>query len=618
MPSLAKRCVAAVTLSIFFSAAISTLADTALANTKMSLSGELRKWHTVTLTFNGPECAETDDFNPFLNYRLNVTFRHEESQKEYRVPGYFAADGNAALTAAVRGNKWRVHFCPDEIGKWTYEVEFKKGKWAAIRFRTKDVPSGEFMDGNEGQFSIAATDKAGRDFRAHGRLQYVGQRYLRFAETGKIFYKCGSDAPENFLAYSGFDGDFATDGHKDNLVKDWKPHLQDWRKGDPSWSNGRGKEIIGAINYLSDQGLNAVSFLTNNIAGDDQNVFPYVDYETWDRFDCSKLDQWEIVFDHAQKRGLFLHFKLLEHENQGLLDFGGMGGNTRLYFREVVARFGHHLALNWNLCEEWGDWGKFDNAHSMPMMAPDRRSQTEYLYAIDPYHHHMVIHNGNAFTPLYGDGSRLTGASLQTSQKDFRFVNSRTQKIIEQSAAAGKVWAVACDEPGDASHALITDQEDPEHYDARTNGLWGHMLAGGWGTEWYFGYEHPHSDLTCQDYRSRDLFWDMGVNCIRFFEANDFPVLDMSPNNKLISSAGDFCFAKEGEIYIALLKKGGESKLQLGDATGEFSVKWFDPKQGGELQIGSVAAIRGPGAHSFGLPPSNPGQDWVVVVRAAK
>ncbi len=63
---------------------------------------------------------------------------------------------------------------------------------------------------------------------------------------------------------------------------------------------------------------------------------------------------------------------------------------------------------------------------------------------------------------------------------------------------------------GDHRHSLIPDTEDPNHDNARKNGLWGAMMAGAWGTEWYFGYEHPHSDLSCQDYRSRDLFWDQG------------------------------------------------------------------------------------------------------------
>ena len=292
----------------------------------VSISGDLKKWHTVTLTFEGPECSETDEYNPFFNYRLNVTFNHMESGKSYKVPGYFTADGNAGITSATSGNKWRVHFTPDEIGEWNYTVDFKKGKWIAVRPRTDvRVPTGEYMDGATGKFSIVPSDKSGRDFRAHGRLEYVGERYLQFTETGKYFYKCGSDAPENFLSYYGFDGDFATDGHKDDLVKTWGPHLKDWKEGDVQWSDGRGKEIIGALNYLASKGLNAVSFLTNNIEGDDQNVFPYINYDTWDRFDCSKLDQWEMVFGHAQMLGLFLHFKTLESENQGLLDFGGMG-----------------------------------------------------------------------------------------------------------------------------------------------------------------------------------------------------------------------------------------------------------------------------------------------------
>ena len=32
-------------------------------------------------------------------------------------------------------------------------------------------------------------------------------------------------------------------------------------------------------------------------------------------------------------------------------------------------------------------------------------------------------------------------------------------------------------------------------------------MAGGAGIEWYFGYKHPHSDLTCQDYRVREKMW---------------------------------------------------------------------------------------------------------------
>jgi hypothetical protein len=82
------------------------------------VSGELKKWHKVTLTFDGPDTSETADPNPFLYYRLNVTFTHQPSGKSFLVPGYYAADGNAANTSADSSNKWRVHFAPDAVGTW--------------------------------------------------------------------------------------------------------------------------------------------------------------------------------------------------------------------------------------------------------------------------------------------------------------------------------------------------------------------------------------------------------------------------------------------------------------------------------------------------------------------
>ncbi|NNG11596.1 MAG: DUF5060 domain-containing protein, partial [Arenibacter sp.] len=436
------------------------------------VSGELKKWHKLSLEFEGPNTSEAAEDNPFLNYRLNVAFKHTSTGKTYLIPGYYACDGNAGNTGATTGNIWKVHFAPDETGEWTYEVDFKKGKWAAVRTSAK-LRSAAYMDGTKGAITIAESDKSGRDFRGKGRLQYVGERYLKFAGTGEYFLKCGSDAPENLLAYEQFDGTFHNDGHKDDLVKTWEAHRQDWKEGDPSWKGGKGKELVGAINYLASKGMNAFSFLTMNIAGDDQNVFPYVDYDTYDRFDTSKLDQWEILFEHADKLGMFLHFKTLEHENQGLLDNGGTGLYTKLYYRELIARFGHHLALNWNLAEETGDWTA--TPPTFPLDLEERIRLAEYVSSIDAYNHHIVIHNGEWFDGLYGPDSKFTGASLQTNKADFSNVHKSVLRILQDSKEAGKIWAVACDEPGDAQHSLITDEEDPEHNDARKNGLWGAM-----------------------------------------------------------------------------------------------------------------------------------------------
>src|SRR5215212_4356101 len=236
-----------------------------------AISGQLKKWHRVTITYNGPSVSETSSPNPFLDYRLNVTFTHS-SGKSFKVPGFFAADGNAGQTGATSGNKWKVRFSPDATGTWSYRASFRKGSNIAVNDDPNSGTAVSSIDGATGSFSILSSDKTGKDLRAKGRLQYVGAPLLRFVQTGEYFRKAGSDAPENFLAYADFDNTPNNGG----LRKTWSPHIKDWNAGDPTWKDGKGKGIIGAVNYLSEHGINAFSFLTMNINGDDKNVFPYI------------------------------------------------------------------------------------------------------------------------------------------------------------------------------------------------------------------------------------------------------------------------------------------------------------------------------------------------------
>ena len=45
-----------------------------------------------------------------------------------------------------------------------------------------------------------------------------------------------------------------------------------------------------------------------------------------------------------------------------------------------------------------------------------------------------------------------------------------------------------------------------------------------------------------------------------------------------------------------------------------FSIKWFNPRDGGEFQNGSELEIEGNGFKTLGDPPSEVDKDWVVVV----
>ena len=568
-------------------------------NDDIVLAGELKKWHKLTLSFRGPHTGEMDDPNPFTDYRLNVIFKSGKTR--YIVPGYFAADGNAGESGAESGNIWKVHFTPDLEGVWTYDVSFRFGADIAVSDNSYAGSSAGWFDGASGRFIVEGTDKFAPDLRGEGRLRYVGGHYLQFAETGRYFLKAGADSPENFLAYNDFDNT----PNKGNHRKSWSAHIRDWRYGDSTWKNGKGKGIIGAINYLAKKGMNAVSFLTMNINGDDRNVFPYISDAPADRtrFDCSKLDQWEIVFEHANRRGMYLHFKTQETENDQLLDGGELGLTRRLYYRELIARFSHHLALNWNLGEE----NSQTNAQ--------RKSMARYFHDHDPYQHPIVIHTfpdsqERVYRPLLGRNSYLTGVSIQTGKDQ---VHSSTRQWINESAAAGRPWVVANDEQNHHQTGILPDSVDYWHNQSRRDVLWGNLMAGGAGCEYYFGYSHPHSDLTCEDYRSRDHMWDLSRIAIEFFE-DYLPFWEMKNDNGLITTDGDYCLYKHDEVYCIYLKNGGSTELDLSNTDGYFVVKWFNPRRGGYLRNGSVRAVPGGAMRHLGNPPNRADEDWVILV----
>lgn len=601
--------IAIVIFTLLFTCAHLTSAATTITGSSQA-PATLMQWHKVTLNIDGPSASESGTPNPFMDYRMNVTFEHPATGTSYIVPGYFAADGNAANTSASSGNKWRAHLSPDHDGTWNYTVSFRQGTNVAVNDSPTAGTAVGAYDNISGSFTVIPTDKTGRDLRAKGRLTYVGGHFLQFAGNGEYFVKQGADAPENFLAYEDFDGPFKNDGKGDNYVKNWNPHVGDWNAGDPYWQTNKGTEIIGAINYLASEGLNAFSFLTMNINGDDKNSFPYTNYYERYRMDCSKLDQWEIVFEHADTKGMFLHFKTQETENELLLDSGNLGNQRKLYYRELIARFAHHLALNWNLGEEVNN-----------STTAQKKSWAQYFYDNDPYHHHIVIHNmSDMHYDLIGTGSKLTGFSFQGHQENFSDIFAKVKDYIDRSVAANKPWAVACDEPGDAQHALRPDYDaGSSHENGRKHALWGTFMAGGFGNEWYFGYGHDHSDLTCQDFRSRNAWWDYCRYALQFFSAsNDIdrkpvPVQNMSNANSRVGGTGNRCLYGVDDESIPCLvvqtDNGGGFTLNV-PAAPLYNVGWMNAKTG-LWQLRSDITNHPGGNISFTAPGTD---DWVLLL----
>ena len=590
----------------------------------------ISQWHTMTLDFEGPETSEKADKNPFLDYRLNVIFK--KGDKEHKVRGFYAADGDAAETSADSGNIWRVRFTPSETGEWTYSASLQMGDSLALRsdstagesVKIRNITGG-FADSDDttGKFLVVPSDKEGPDFRGQGFL-IASNSYFKFKDSDRYWLKGGANSPENLLAYSDFDDTYrmqssAEDGEAktDDTIHSYNPHEVDWKTGDPTWQGEKGKNLIGAMNYLASKGMNVAYFLTMNILGDGKDVWPYTSPDDFTRFDVSKLAQWEIVFQHMQQKGILLHVVLQETENETMLDGGDTGPMRQLYFREMIARFGHHPGLIFNLGEENG----FAEFSPIAQYDGQRKAMTDFLTEIDPYNHPILLHThsadparSNVLDSIVGF-KPLDGLSLQVDKREDSANVLETWK--NKSRDTGHEWLITMDEIGKWDRGARSDSLDGNHDSLRGQVLWGTLLSGGAGVEWYFGANNRYHDLNTEDWRSRDRLWELTNHAMQFFERH-LPYWEMQAEHKLVNSEKAYCFRKTGEIYAVYLPDEGKYSLDMSDVKGKFNVEWYNPLQGGELQKGSVDILEGGKINPLGTPPTVgkvKGQDWVLLVK---
>lgn len=576
------------------------------------VNGDLKVWHPLTLTFAGPAATATDNSpNPFLDIRLQVTLTSRTGRKVV-VPGFFDGDGKGGAA----GNAWRIHFMPDEPGEWGYSADFRSGPAVAVSSDSGDGTPLEFP-GATGTIAVAPRDPEAPGFLKWGRLAYAGRHYLKF-QDGPYWIRGGTDEPENLLGYSGFDDTSAKHTYSNHLV--------DWREGDPDWGDGRGRAVIGALNYLAEQHVNSIYFLLMNIGGDGKDVWPWIgpinpkgDSANDNlHFNVGKLRQWEMVFAHAQRKGIALHvvFNEAEEANKRELDNGELGTERRLYYREMIARFGHHPAMQWNLCEEFNL--NFD-------LGPERiRSFAEYIRAVDPYDHPITVHTAGdpveELRPIYGD-PRFDLTSVQLNQRPIHQV---TEDIRAATVRAGRPLPVSLDEftldrGQRASHIPVDDADGH-----RREKLWPTYLSGGM-------IEFILEDLLkTDDFKKpeREKLWKYMWYARRFME-DELPFQDMEPADQLSSDGGTIAvrtgknktvalgpqvLAQRGEIYAVYLPVAEQSgQLDLSELTGSAELQWYNPRTGEFDGPGRV--VSGGGQCVLGVPAVEQDQDWVVLIR---
>jgi hypothetical protein len=350
--------------------------------------GSFPQWSKVEIVLPGPSSEGMSTTNNPFKIVVDVTFTSPDN-RTIVVPAFYDGDGAGGLD----GNVWKVRFSPDTSGSWSFRSQSAVAE----------------LNDQTGTFTVTAPSgcteyQAGGlpDFSCLGKLQYVGEFYLGFAD-GSYWVKGGADEPEDFLA-PGRNAGFAT------------------------------KEE--AIDFLAERQINSVYLMPLNIGGDGDNVWPFVGStpaearSNFEHFDVARLAEWEQLFSYIQEQGIVLHLVL--EDDSGWNDF-----DRDLYYREMVARFAHHPGLYWNIGEEYNELYNPDEA----------RAFAEQLRALDPYDHPITIHNEGSTTnwePFAGN-TQFDLTSLQTLKEP---QNAEVLAWRDRVRDAGRIIPIMVDETG--------------------------------------------------------------------------------------------------------------------------------------------------------------------------
>ncbi|AWB67311.1 DUF5060 domain-containing protein [Saccharobesus litoralis] len=583
----------------------------------LALLGCSEKTHTInatqhqaiTIKVDGPETSEQAKLNPFTDYR--VVAEITQGNNTYQIRGYYAADGTAQESSATQGNQWHIKFRPQFAGEWQYKVHFDTGSNIALSQNLNEGQPTEF-DGQQGKIHVAANNDIEHD------ILTVKNGYFYYKNLNKGILKVGANSPENLLGYVDFDGTYRVAADTKDIGKastknlhKYNEHAQDWQQGDPSWQQGKGKNLIGAVNYLANKGMNAIYFVTMNIGGDGKDVWPYVDHNTLDRFDVSKLAQWEQVFQHMEDKNMIMHFILQETENELLLDKGDTGPKRKLYLNEMIARFAHHAGIIWNVGEENGP------VHFSPEgQTPEQAmAMASYIKNIDPYQQPVFIHTHASWKhkeetlPKFMGFKDFDGLSLQVDQP--KTVTKHITRWQEKAKEAGHPLAITMDEIGLWHTGALPDSEDPNHDIMRQQVMWPSFMLNSAGVEWYFGYKYAHNDLNAEDWRSRDLLWDQTFIAKQFFTDNN--IFDLT--TRCVNQEGIYCLTNRDKssaiIYTDNIENESLGNLSI---SGEYKARWFNPKSGQIHESSALVSIAGGKLINLQQPPKSEQSDWALVL----
>lgn len=497
--------------------------------------GSFSKWQKIEIVLQGPESKSLGDNNPF-SINVDVTFT-APGGKKFKVPAFFDGDGKGGSDGSV----WKVRFSADETGQWEYLSKCSNPE----------------LNDQKGRFNVTEAPETGPDFYRWGRLEAVGTpsdkiRYLKFRD-GPYWLKAGCDDPENFLG---------------NL--------------NPFNNNEKRKK---AVDYLASKGINSFYIMTNNVEGDDRDVWPWLGENENEarsnsgkdaRFNISKLEEWRDLFEYMQEKGMVVYIVLED-------DSGWKEYDHSRYYREIIARFGYLPGLIFNLNEEYNE--NYSKTEALELMS--------LLKETDPYDHPRGIHNFNLPDDEYVKASQVDFTSIQTGTPGSKNALNPLQYHLLVNE-----WINMCINHSDRVLMIGFDEGRPEH-DRRI--WWSTYLSGGvWEAHILGPYDRPMETW--------DTVWTQLGGTRKFMES--VPFWKMNSDKTVIKSGNAFCLSSPGEIYAFYLPEGGSISIELPQGH-NYSAEWWNPENSIEADFQNKKIIKG-GKLTLSAPAQG---DWALRIK---
>ena len=360
-------------------------------------------------------------------------------------------------------------------------------------------------------------------------------------------------------------------------------------------------EPIEILKYLTQCGINSISCTTLQLLDKDHGVWPFIDLKRSSYYDIQKLATWETLFAKMDNLGLAIEIKTNPDQTDASNNPVLSKRQRRLYYKELVARFGHHLGISWHINSKRG------------RATDELKNDVAYIKSIDPYSHPIAVQN-----PLIvGDSINIDHSQTNTAKNTFlpllevRNFEMPILNLNDTTAlySAVKYWR---DQSFKKKQPWVVYQSA---VDTLMRGkLWGSLMSGGAGNAWNISeVDTMQTDLNLERFKAYEPWWKISANAKQFF-IDHLPFWEMQNHDELLSDETAYCFAKKDEIYLVYLPKCQTTDLQIGD--GAYTIAFYDPRAGGKLYDKQNEGWKITKPNSVELTAYN-GQrnkDWVIII----